>query len=150
MHSLKPLLHQQCLRFAEERIAAAQTAIEDAQASANEETKSSAGDKYETGRSMMQLEIEKNSAQLAEGMKLKQTLSLINPDNTSDKVLLGSLVITGNGIFYIAISAGQIKLDNKIFFAVSPVSPIGALLMGKKSGDQVEFNGKKFSVKEVY
>ena len=146
----KPLLHQYCLRFAEDRIAAAQKAIEGAQASANEETKSSAGDKYETGRSMMQLEIEKNSVQLAEGMKLKQTLSLINPENTSDKILLGSIVVTGNGNFYIAISTGQIKIDDKVFFAVSPVSPIGALLMGKKAGDEAEFNGKKFSVKEVY
>ena len=66
------------MAYVHERIAATQEAIYTAQLSANEETKSSAGDKYETGRAMAQLEIEKNTAQLAEALKLKQMLKQIS------------------------------------------------------------------------
>jgi hypothetical protein len=52
-----------------QRIASAEEAIRMAQESANQEGKSSAGDKYETGRAMAQLEIEKASGQLAEANK---------------------------------------------------------------------------------
>lgn len=83
-------------------------AIEHAQLAANEETKSSAGDKYETGRAMMQLEIEKQSVQLAEAMKLKHVLSQINPEKTTETIQSGSLVFTDQGNFYISISAGKL------------------------------------------
>ncbi|GAA4346568.1 hypothetical protein GCM10023185_01010 [Hymenobacter saemangeumensis] len=46
--SLKPFLHAACLAFVEQRIAAARAAMEAAQESALSNTKSSAGDKYET------------------------------------------------------------------------------------------------------
>ena len=42
-----------------------------AQESANAEEKSSAGDKYETGRAMMQIERDKAAQQLNESMKLE-------------------------------------------------------------------------------
>jgi sortase (surface protein transpeptidase) len=59
LNALKTRLHSLCVSYVGQRIETAQRAIAIAQASANEETKSSAGDKYETGRAMAQLEIEK-------------------------------------------------------------------------------------------
>ena len=59
MTTIKQTLYNFCVTYINQRMATAQQAIHTAQASANEETKSSAGDKYETGRAMMQLEIEK-------------------------------------------------------------------------------------------
>jgi len=97
--SVKIKLYERCLAFVEQRIASSQKAIEHAQQAANEETKSSAGDKYETGRAMMQLEIEKQSVQLGEAMKLKQTLTQINPEKTTDSIQSGSLVYTDQGNF---------------------------------------------------
>ncbi|MBO9702188.1 MAG: 3-oxoacyl-ACP synthase [Sporocytophaga sp.] len=147
--SVKVKLYELCTAFVEQRIASSQKAIEHAQLAANEETKSSAGDKYETGRAMMQLEIEKQSVQLGEAMKLKQVLSQINPEKSTDIIQSGSLITTDQGNFYISISAGKLEVEGSIYFAVSPVSPIGALLMGKKSGDSVQLNGKTFTIRKI-
>ena len=149
MSSLKTQLYSFCLHFVAQRIETAQNAIAIAQASANEETKSSAGDKYETGRAMAQLEIEKNSAQLAEAMKLKTALSQINPEQTTSVIQVGSLVLTTNGNFYLSISAGQSKIEDKIYFAISPASPIGSKLLGLKANDQFSFNNKTYQITEV-
>src|SRR5258707_5924053 len=110
MSVIKQQLHSLCLTSIEERIKEAHQAIQFAQASANEETKSSAGDKYETGRAMAQLEIEKNSAQLAEANKLKQILLQLVTTQTTDSIQAGSLVITNQGRFYISIPAGQFTI----------------------------------------
>ena len=81
--------------------------------SANEETKSSAGDKYETTREMIQQEIEKHSSSLAEAVKQKQFLQQITTGKRYEKIQPGSLVITDKNNFYIAISAGALVFENK-------------------------------------
>jgi transcription elongation GreA/GreB family factor len=147
---LKQQLYALCEAYIEQRIATAQDAIRTAQSSANEETKSSAGDKYETGRAMMQLEIEKNTVQLAEAQKLKQLLEQIKPEKRTEKVQLGSLVFTDQGNFYISISVGQLQLDGKTYFAIAPTSPIGLKLNVHIVGDSVPFNNKNYNVKEIW
>jgi transcription elongation GreA/GreB family factor len=148
--SLKVNLHSLCQAYIEQRIDTAQKAIAIAQASANEETKSSAGDKYETGRAMAQLEIEKNSTQLAEAHKLKAALSQIKPDHPTNTVQPGSLVITNQGNFYIAISAGQLTVDSVNYFSISPASPIGSKLIGLKDGAHFSFNSRAYQIEKVY
>ncbi len=98
---------------------------------------------------MMQLEIEKNTVQQNEALKLKQALEQIDPSRATEIAQKGSLVITDQQSYYIAISAGQLTVDNKIYFAISPVSPIGLLLKGLTSGQRFTFNGKTYSIKEV-
>jgi len=115
----------------------------------NSETKSSAGDKHETGRAMLQLEMEKASQQLAVVDEMKVVLSKIAGIKTSEIIKLGSLVITDHANYYLAISAGQIKISNNMFYAVSPISPIGKLLLGKTVGDKFNFN-QEIVIKEVY
>lgn len=149
MNSLKQQLYLKCLAFVEQRIASAQEAISIAQQSANEETKSSAGDKYETGRAMAQLEIEKNSSQLAESLKLKQSLEKIEVDQRTETVRPGSLVKTNHGNFYLTISAGQFTIDNEDYFAISPASPIGQKLVGLHVEQSFSFNKKEFLVLQV-
>ena len=149
MIKIKQELYARCLDYVTQRIDTFQKAIVTAQRSANEETKSSAGDKYETGRAMMQLEIEKNTVQLAEAMKLKKALDEINPVAPTSSVLPGSLVITDQRNYYISISAGQIQADNKTYFAISPASPIGSLLKGLHVGDAFIFNAKTIRIEHI-
>jgi transcription elongation GreA/GreB family factor len=150
LKAVKEQLYARCQAYVAGRIATAQQAIETAQQSANEETKSSVGDKYETTRAMMQLEIEKNSIQLNESIKLKQALEKINIDSRAEAVQSGSLVITDTAIFFVAISAGKISLDKKDYLVISPSSPIGSKLIGLKAGDSFDFNGKKQRVLEIW
>lgn len=124
-------------------------AMRAAQESANSETKSSAGDKYETGRAMAQLERDRHAQLLADAQRMLADLEKINPDATSLIVVPGSLVQTARGSFYISISAGKLTVDGADYFAVSAASPIGALLLGKRAGDAVVFNRMNYTVLSV-
>lgn len=149
MAYIKERLHHACMDYVEDRISTAQQAITAARESANDDTKSSAGDKYETGREMMQQEIDRNRKQLEESQKLKLVLEKIDPDKPTELIQNGSLVTTNYGKFYISISLGQIVVDDCIYFAVSSVSPIGLKLMKQTDGYEFDFNGKSFRVMKV-
>ena len=144
--SIKTALLQRCLTLAEDKIASLQHILKETQQAANNETKSSAGDKHETGRAMAQLETEKLTAQLSEALNIKQNLTQINPTITSNMVVLGSVVYTNNGNFYIAASIGKVAVENQLFFAISPASPIGKLLLTKKAKETFSLNGNDFTI----
>ena len=146
---LKKEIYTKCVKIAQQRVADLSAIIKEAQNAANNETKSSAGDKHETGRAMAQLETEKLTKQLAEALKLEQVLSQINPDTKHQQVGLGSLVTTNNGQFFIAASIGKVVLDNITYFAISSVSPIGKLLVGLKKEDTFSFNGKSYIILNI-
>jgi hypothetical protein len=143
---IKPQLHTACLAYVQERIDACQAAIQAAQESANSETKSSAGDKYETGRAMAQNERDRNTVQLRQAQQLQGELARINPELACDTVRPGALVQTGLGHFYISISAGKLAVGGLEYFAVSPSAPVAAALQGKRAGEQVLFNGKPVKI----
>jgi transcription elongation GreA/GreB family factor len=150
VNAVKAQLLKLCREYVSQRIRTTQDAIASAQAAANDETKSSSGDKYETTRAMMQLEIEKNAVQLSEALKLKQALDHIKIDNQSAAVMPGSVVITNQGNYFIAISAGKLEVDGKVFFTIAPSSPIGLRLQGLKAGETTNFNGRDFQIHEIW
>jgi transcription elongation GreA/GreB family factor len=149
MSLLKEKLYQQCLTYVQQRMEAAELGIKEAQKAAGEDTKSSAGDKYETGREMMQQETNRNLAQLNEANKLKVALTLISSTATSKTVENGSVVTTNNGNFYIAISAGTLTVDGNDYFAISPASPIAIKMKGLKADDAFSLNGKGYTIESV-
>lgn len=149
MESIKQALYNKCVEYVEKRISNANEAVKDAQASANSETKSTAGDKHDTARAMMQLAAEQNAKHLAEANKLNQALHFIDPVVEYTKVELGSLVIASNGKFYLSISAGKIDLADDIYYAISPTSPMAQILGGLKKGDKTTFNGMQIEILEV-
>ena len=133
----------------EQRIATASEAMNMANSSANDETKSSAGDKYETTREMIQQEIDKLSAAIAEAVAQKQLLELINTQRIHDIVQSGCIVETDKNVFYISVAAGAIIIDNKKYLAISPSSPIGNKMIGLKQGDAFIFNNIKQTIISV-
>ena len=145
----KEVLYQLCLDFIKQRIQTAETALAQAREASNDDTKSSAGDKYETSREMMQQDIDRNKRLLMDAQENKKTLEAIGQAHPGDTVSGGSLVHTSEGSFYISISAGQLQSGNKTVFAISAASPIGKLMLGKKKGDHFAFNGKKYLLNEV-
>ncbi len=143
---LKKLLQQKCVESIEQRMVNANEAIEMARQSANEEGKSSAGDKHETGRAMAQLEQEKAGKQLSELQTQLGILKRLNSEIVSTAVGLGSLVNTNSGHFYLAVAVGKIRVADNDYFAVSVNSPVGIALLGKKVGDEVMVNGKAIRI----
>jgi transcription elongation GreA/GreB family factor len=145
----KQELYNLCQDYIDKRIHAAREAITDAQQSANAETKSSSGDKYETGRAMMQLEIEKNTHQLSESLKLKNALDQIRIDNPSQSVQPGSLVATDREEFFIAISLGKVTLHDRTYLVISSASPLGKNLLGLRVGDAMTFKDHTYVIQEL-
>lgn len=150
MTDIKLKLYNSCLEYVAKLLNTAQQAIDTARESAGDDTKSSAGDKYETGREMMQQEISRNQTQIEESKRLKQVLDQIHPGRKTEQVSNGSLVLTNRGNFYIAISAGQLLINGNNYYAVSSASPVGSLLKGRKAGDEFNFNGKQYIIQQVY
>lgn len=149
MDDLKQLVHHICQESIQQKIDLIRQSIADTQASANEETKSSAGDKYETGRAMAQLEIEKFSSQLVILQQQLQELARVGQHFTSGVVSIGSLVHTSLGVFYLATNAGDLIADGKKIFAISPKAPIAQKLVGRKAGESIEMNGRTIQVLAV-
>ena len=110
--SIKEKLYNLCLESIDARLLTVKATMDEIQESLLSETKSSAGDKHETGRAMLQLEREKAGNQLAEILKIKTNLSKINASNQSKKVILGSVVYTNKANYFISISAGELEVDS--------------------------------------
>ncbi|MEM6515190.1 MAG: GreA/GreB family elongation factor [Bacteroidota bacterium] len=149
MLNLKPLLLEKCIQLVETRLQSIQKQIKDIHESLNSETKSSAGDKHETGRAMIQLEREKLGERLAEIEKNQIILTKINSSQSAKSVGLGSLVFTNKANYFISVSLGEIEVNGTKFYAISSASPIGQALLGKKVNDNVEFRGQKFTMQDV-
>lgn len=147
--NLKQQLYNQCQKFVNNRLQTIQKSILEIQESLTKETKSSAGDKHETGRAMLQLEREKVGNQFQEAEEMHKTLGKIDCSKTSNLVHLGSIVYTTKANYFIAISAGKIELNNEEFYAISPNTPIGKLLISKSLGDQIVFRDQKFKIEKI-
>ncbi|MFN8345830.1 MAG: transcription elongation factor [Spirosomataceae bacterium] len=131
------------------RMQAAFDAMQSAQNSANEETKSSAGDKYETARAMAQIERDRHAQLYDQISRERAVLERIDPDFVFQKVGLGALIQTGTGYFFVAVSTGMVEISGVKIIVVSPQSPLGASLMGKQRGDSFLFQQKKCIIEEV-
>lgn len=140
------------LKRTKERITMIESALETARDSSNDDTKSSAGDKYETSREMIQQDINRYQKQLVEANKdLQQLISIESLSNdVIDVVRLGTLVQTNVGLYLIATSIGAVKIGTNNIFVISSASPIGQLLIGKKIGDSFVFNNVNQKVIAIY
>ncbi|MEM6299222.1 MAG: 3-oxoacyl-ACP synthase, partial [Bacteroidota bacterium] len=139
-----------CRENIEKRIASLQETLQSIEQSMKSETKSSAGDKYETGRSMLHMEEAKNKNLLFEAYQVKRDLLSVEVNNPSEKVEVGSLVETNQGIYYISIGLGQVRLDGKVYYCISNKSPVGRKLIRQEVGNVIEFNGRKITIEGVW
>ena len=150
MIQVKKGLWRLCSDKVNDQISSIEQAMQNAQAAANDETKSSAGDKYETGRAMMHLEKEKLATQLAEALKMRRALDQIEADKPELEVKLGTVVKTPMAQYFLSVSVGQVKYEGATYFAISPAAPIGRQMLGKKAGDRFSFGGKQVEILEVF
>jgi hypothetical protein len=127
--NIKHELLKHCRKQHRQRLNLITTKIKDLEEALSSETKSSAGDKHETGRAMIQLEREKLGYQLAEIQQTINTLQQINPSEAHEKIHLGSVVFTSKLNYFIAVSCGEISCQGNKFYAVSSATPIAQRLL---------------------
>lgn len=147
--AVKKELYAFCQSYVDGRISRIKSHMLQLQESLDSETKSSAGDKHETGRAMLQLELEKSGEQLAAAEGLKSALQQIRPAPTSPTIGSGSLVNTSKANYFISISAGEYNIGALKVFCISTNTPIGLLLLGKSKGATVHFRDELITILEV-
>jgi transcription elongation GreA/GreB family factor len=135
--------------YLDQRIQTSKDAMDAAQASANGESKSSAGDKYETSRAMGQLDRDMHGLMHEQAKQERAIIERLDPTMVYKKGALGACIKTNSGIFFIAVSVGVATIEQEKIMIISPQSPIGTLLMGKVKGDTFSFRGKESVIEEV-
>lgn len=133
-----------------QRIATANAAMDQAQEAANSEEKSSAGDKYETGRAMGHLQKEMHARQLAESLKELTALQAISIEPFSQEGRPGAYLQGEDIAFFIGAGLGKQVVEGQTILFLSPHAPLAKLLQGKKIGDQVLFNNRPVNLREVF
>ncbi len=133
----------------DERISSLEKALENSRMEMANDTKSTAGDKHETGRAMAQIEQEKLGKQVLAARELKQAVAQIDLSKSHSEIQFGSLVKASNGSFFFSVGIGKLIVENETVFCLTMTSPLGMALRGKKVGDVIEFNGRKISILNV-
>lgn len=139
-----------CNAYIEDRIRTAEQALETNRSSLENESKSSAGDKFETTRELIQQDVIRNEILLGEANEMKVTLSKINIAQNYASIQSGALVECDTGVFFFAIGIGKLPINGKDYFILSINSPIGQAFKDKKAGDTIHFNGNKHRIKNVF
>lgn len=147
--TLKEKILQHHLMLLQDKIDVYRDMISGLADDAQNDAKSSAGDKHETALSMMHLEQEKLSAKLQEALHQKEILSKIDFAHQTTKISMGSLVKTNGLLLFISAALPKIAIEGNSVLALSPQSPLGSQLIGKETGATVEVNGSRFTIENV-
>ncbi|SFC26605.1 hypothetical protein SAMN05421747_10779 [Parapedobacter composti] len=148
-NTIKVSLLEACETYVGQRMENALQAMASASAAAADDTKSSAGDKFETTREMMQQELNRHQQLLADARRMAQVLAGLDVRAHHGPAKLGSLVETNHGLFFLAVNVGQLIIGGKTYRVISPVSPLGQRFIGSKAGDELVFNGMNYRIVNV-
>lgn len=143
----KPAVHAACMAMLEHRLNLLKHEMRALQEASEEETKSSAGDKYETTREMIQAEKEKLAERMEEASNFLHLMGSIQPDIHPSHIQTGSLVQTETGWIYVSVGLGTVHVAGQKIFVISPVAPVAQAMLGKKAGDVFQLNGKTQTIK---
>lgn len=147
--TFKELVHRHCTQLLVSKLGDLQANLDSLAESVANETKSTAGDKYETARAMLHIEQDQVRRQIQEFKSQLAVLNSIDPSKSSEKVALGSFVQIDNNYYFLSTGLGKITVDGKLVIVLSPQAPLGAKLLGRVAGDEVVMNGRKMVVGEV-
>ena len=146
---MKIALHNRCFELASKKVNALEAELASMRDAVQTESKSTAGDKHETGRAMIHLEQEKLQKQLAEAQSVLSELEQLKPEQTFETVQKGALVQTNRAAFYIAVGLGKINQTGTDVFVISSQSPIAKQMVGKRSGESFNMNGTEYAITSI-
>ncbi len=149
MHNLKNNITDKVSIFLNEKLRDLNAMMDDLNEASKNETKSTVGDKHETSKAMMHLEQEKLGSQIKEIEFQIKEFNEISFNSTATNVVLGSLVETNKGYFFIATAIGKMQIDDNSIFVISNKSPLGLKLIGLKENESIEFNTTNYTVKNI-
>ena len=134
--ALKQKIRFHCLQLLNDKIQELENTLKGLGESAANDTKSSAGDKHETGRAMIHIEQETITKQLNDALEQKASLEKTE----------GRLIKTNRGYVFLAVPIGKIIVEGTTVMAISPGSPLGMKLAVLKVNESAEINGVNYFV----
>lgn len=146
---IKEQIIEACRAYLQEKQTSLQLIITDINEATHTETKSSAGDKHETGRAMMQLEQEKLNKQLVEIKQQITEFNNIDFNKMSNRIGLGSLIETDKGYYLIASAIGKLTIELNNVFVISSQSPLGVAFKGYSKNETITFNTMSYKIVSV-
>ena len=148
--SFKERLVAHCITLIKQKVILLEEEIEKLAMDAANETKSSMGDKYETGRERMMQEMNKLKDQQDIQQTHLNTLDALIPATRSKKNAgHGSLIHTNQSVYLIVAPLGMVAFEGQKIAVVSLKSPIGQALDGAKEGEVVSFNKQSILIKGI-
>ncbi|MBO9572406.1 MAG: hypothetical protein J7497_09390 [Chitinophagaceae bacterium] len=132
-----------CENIIDERIAATKALMNNAQMAANNEGKSSAGDKYETSRAMSHLEKDMHARQLMNHLNELAAVRAVKVDIIYSTVVAGAVVECATGTFFISAGLGKQFVDDVPVIFLSPQSPLAKKMNSRRVGDIISYNGEE-------
>ena len=145
----KETILETCKELVSQRIEHAEKAMKEAQEGSNSEEKSSAGDKYETGRAMGHLNSEMNAKQLVKAQEELQLLKRIDI-GTNPVARQGSLIETETTLFFIGVGLGPLDIQAQTIITLSAQAPLAKLLIGKEKGAHIVINNQTHIIQNIY
>lgn len=145
----KKALFQHISQTLSEKIIRLQADMADLQKDIAEDSKSSAGDKFETSREMAQQELLKLGTQLSEQQRMKSLVESQTAEAYA-QAQSGAVVFTDKGIFLLGIPVGKVSFHGFDLIGIGLGAPLGQSLLHKKKNDQLLFNGQQFLIAEIY
>lgn len=142
-------IHQHCLQIINNRILEAEEGIREIRKEAELNAKSSAGDQYETGRVIADLEIEKYQKALDNLIAMNAVLNRIDPQSLHRQAAPGALVCTDKGYFYIAVGLGKTHIDEQEVLVISMAAPIVSVLRDTPIGGKAVYRGNSFKIENI-
>ena len=115
------------------------TSLKQAIDSRNSDTKSSAGDKFETSREMAQIEIHKIENEI---LKTQQFIT----DLFSKDI---QFIITDKGTFLISIPFGKLMVSGTEVFCISNSAPITKQLVNTEISANFEYRGVTYNILDI-
>ena len=149
LFTFKNELFQFCKQNIEDKIVKINQYILSLEQSRDADGKSTVGDKYETNRAMMQIEIEKAHTQLINANQLKLTLAQLETKKNKESASNGALLKTSEGFFLIGVGLGKVTFKEITLLCISLEAPFTKIILHKKKGDSFFFNQKQGYIEEI-
>ncbi len=146
---MKERLLAHCVQLAAQKVQALEQELRSTREATTSESKSTAGDKHETGRAMMHLEQEKLHKQIAQAQSVVVEMEKIDGSIKQEKGAFGSLIRTNKGSFLIAGGLGKVVFEEADYYVVSAKAPIASKFLGKVVGEIIKMNGNSFEILSV-
>ena len=115
------------------------------------ESKSSAGDKHETGRAMIHLEQERVQDTVVRLEHMRGILvQRAAQDKAIQRVSPGALVETTGPWVLVGVPLGKVQLSNTLVLCVGAEAPLAQQWHGAQPGDQVALGPQKLTIQAIH